>query len=148
MTRRGDSRNITVMWDDGTAPMVIRNLTRSPITVFQKGFPAHKQAIGSSMQMHFAWSAIMGEDNEAVSVEGCNSDFTFSRRESFGKLTNFKTPKKIRSSITVEDGVSVMTFMDERSLETKILEGSSIDSFLDTTYMDLSVSIKGISVQM
>lgn len=134
--------------------MVIRNLTKAPIAVFQKGCPDHKQVIGSSMQAHFAWSAIKGTEYEAVNVEGCSRDFPFSHKETIGKLLGCAVPKKIKSSTTVEDGIGVMTFLDERPLGLKITEGNLVPEevlanyLIDTTYLDLSVNISKISVQM
>lgn len=134
--------------------MIIRNLTRSPITVFQKGFPGHSQVIGSTMQTHFAWSAIVGKDSEAVKVEGCDKDFTFSRKETIGKLLGCREPRKIKSSTAVENGIRVMTFLDERLLGLKIpddnsrSEGAFADYLPSTMCMDFSVNMSGISLQM
>lgn len=141
-------KNVAVLWDDCTTPMIIRNTSMSPITVYQKGLPAHKQVIGAHMQMHFAWSAILGKSSEAINVEGYNCDFTFSKKDTFGRPINRETHKKLRCLTSLMDGINVMTFLDERNISEKINEQDSMMGRYDAAYLDVSVDVKGGSVQM
>lgn len=137
------------MWDDGTAPMVVRNVSSNLITVCQKGFPAHKQVVHPGMQVHFVWSAVQGEDSEFIVVEGCTEmEFSFAQKIAYGKLRDSKAVHKIKCSTSVENGVNVMTFLDERLISAQIATNSVINFNPDVTYMNFSICVNGVSVQL